>query len=137
MHLFFRLDDGNFIAFFDEPDISTEQHFARKDSFDVHIAFATDNLQELLRWQQYISHQGKTCLGPIDHGFVSSVYMYDPNGLQVEITCENSEYQQIIRAESESAHESIKQWTEKTRTLKEQRFSSVAIDKRGSTFYER
>ncbi len=131
LHLFFELADGNFIAFFDEPGLSTEEHFVRKDSFDAHIAFETENLEELLKWQQHINEKGKTCLGPVDHGFVSSVYMYDPNGWQIEITCKNPAYQDIMLKEANTSREELARWTEKTRPLKVEKFGAKTLDKRG------
>lgn len=131
MHLFFELGDGNFIAFFDEPETATDEHFLRKHSFDVHIALEAESEEALLAWQSRINAMGKTCLGPVDHGFVKSVYMYDPNGLQVEITCKTDDYADIMTADAAVAHDQLTQWTAKTRADKESRFGADALDQRG------
>ena len=39
MHLFFRLEDGNFIAFFDAPDSVRPDHFKKQSGFNRHLAF--------------------------------------------------------------------------------------------------
>ena len=131
MHLFFELGDGNFIAFFDEPESAAPEQFLRKDSFDVHIALEVESHEALLAWQARINAAGKTCLGPVDHDFVKSVYMYDPNGLQVEITCKSADYDEIMAADAASAQHHLTQWTSMTRADKEARFGAEALDMRG------
>ncbi len=131
MHLFFELGDGNYIAFFDAPDSARPEHFERKDGFDVHIAFEAESEEDMLAWQEHINESGKTCLGPIDHGFVKSVYMYDPNGLQVEITSKAKNYREIMAEEEAHAESLMKEWTERTRAQKEALFGAAALDRRG------
>jgi catechol 2,3-dioxygenase-like lactoylglutathione lyase family enzyme len=130
MHLFFQLGDGSFIAFFDEPDRATPESFARKDSFDVHLALEAESEEAMLAWQKRIAAAGKTCLGPIDHGFVRSVYMYDPNGIQVEITCKAPRYTEILADEAALVEQIMATWTAKTRAQKERIFGAAALDKR-------
>jgi len=131
MHLFFEMGDGNFIAFFDEPDTATPEKFLRKDSFDVHIALEAASYEDMIAWQEHINRSGKTCLGPIDHGFVKSVYMYDPNGIQVEITSKVTDYHAIMAEEASHADELMRQWSDKTRDQKVELFGAKAVDKRG------
>ncbi len=131
MHLFFQMGDGNFLAFFDEPDRATSESFGRKDSFDVHIALEAESYEDMIAWQQRINQSGKTCLGPIDHGFVKSVYMYDPNGIQVEITSKSPDYEAILGEEQKHVDEIMNGWTRKTRAQKVELFGEEAIDKRG------
>lgn len=131
MHLFFQMGDGNFIAFFDEPDRATTESFDRKDSFDMHIALEAESYEEMIAWQERINSKGKSCLGPIDHGFVRSVYMYDPNGIQVEITSKAPDYEPILVEEQEHVEEIMDNWTKKTRAQKIEIFGAEAIDKRG------
>ena len=46
-----------------------------------------------------------------DHGFVKSIYFFDPNGIRLEITCEviGEKERQTHR---EEAHAALKAWTE-------------------------
>ena len=133
MHLFFEMPDGNYLAFFDDPDVAEEQHFMRKDSFDVHIALEAENETALIAWQKHIAQMGKTCIGPIDHGFVKSMYMYDPNGLQVEITCRVDNYSEIMGDMQSTVKNQINAWTRKTRDKKIEKFGAAKIDKRGTS----
>lgn len=132
MHLFFKLGDGSFLAFFDEPDRATPDHFERKDSFDVHIALEAGSYEEMLAWQERINRSGKSCLGPIDHGFVRSVYMYDPNGLQVEITSKAPDYDAILAEEGRIVDDVMRDWTARTRAKKLALFGEEALDRRGN-----
>ena len=130
MHLFFALGDGNFIAFFDDPDHAAPDWFERKHSFDMHIAFEVPRMKDLMAWQGEINRKGVTCLGPVDHGFVHSVYMYDPNGIQVEITCKDKKYDEIMADERRQSDTHLSAWTQATRPMKLDRFGAAALDRR-------
>lgn len=131
MHLFFQMGDENFIAFFDVPDDVEEKMFIARHGFDQHLAFEVDTMEELKAWRRKINKAGRPCFGPIDHGFIHSIYMYDPNGVQVEITVRDARYDQILESDAASAHQVLKQWTEKTRAVKEERLGADAINMRG------
>lgn len=132
MHLFFEMGDNNFVAFFDSPDDNiNESTFIARHGFDLHIAFECDTLEELKAWRRRINKMGRPCFGPIDHGFIHSIYMYDPNGIQVEITLKDAKYAAICAHETENARDILKAWTEKTRERKLQKFGANALDLRG------
>lgn len=131
MHLFFKMGDGNFIAFFDAPEITEVEWLKRKHSFVMHVAFEVDDEEAMLAWQKEINAKGVSCLGPVDHGFVKSVYMYDPNGIQVEITCKTDRYDELMGHEKQESRENIIEWTRLKRAQKEAKFSVAALDKRG------
>ncbi len=130
MHLFFEMGNGDFIAFFDEPEGATAEQFVRQHSFNVHLAFECNGEDDLLEWQRQINAKGVSCLGPVDHGFVKSVYMYDPNGLQVEITTRTADYDKIIAHEHAHALENIELWAKRSRAAKVAKFGAEAIDRR-------
>ncbi len=131
MHLFFQTGDGNFIAFFDVPDDVEEKMFIARHGFDQHIAFEVDTMEQLKAWRRRINKMGRPCFGPIDHGFIHSIYMYDPNGVQVELTVRDEKYDQILEQDAKVARQVLKDWTEKTRPLKVERLGEAAIDLRG------
>lgn len=129
MHLFFELGNGELVAFFDQPETADEGKFAKAHSFDRHLALEVADEAVLLAWQKRINDAGVTCLGPIDHGFVKSIYMYDPNGLQVELTCRTSAYEEEMSSPAR-ARASMAEWAKRTRALKERLFGAAAIDRR-------
>ncbi|HSW13483.1 MAG TPA: VOC family protein [Solimonas sp.] len=130
MHLFFQLGNGGFVAFFDQPETAKPEHFVKADSFDRHLAFEVADEAALRAWQKRINAAGVTCLGPVDHDFVKSVYMYDPNGLQVELTIRTAKHDIIIEEERRHAHEVLRNWGERTRAEKEAKFGAESIDMR-------
>lgn len=131
MHLFFRMKNGEYIAFFDAPGTAKEESFARKDSFDVHWAFEVESEEDLIAMRDRIRSHGITAHGPIDHHFVRSIYMYDPNGLQVELTYRMAEHDRILDGEQATFPDTLARWTERTRAIKEAKFGAEAIDQRG------
>jgi catechol 2,3-dioxygenase-like lactoylglutathione lyase family enzyme len=131
MHLFFQTTDGNFIAFFDVPDDADEKMFIARHGFDQHIAFEVDSMEQLKAWRRHINKMGRPCFGPIDHGFVHSIYMYDPNGVQVELTVKDVNYESIMAEEASHSRDIVKAWTEKTRAQKLERMGAEALDQRG------
>jgi catechol 2,3-dioxygenase-like lactoylglutathione lyase family enzyme len=118
VHIFFRLPDGNFIAFFDAPDSATPAHFRPGHGFDRHIAFEAGSLERLGAWKARLDAAGVPCFGPIDHHFVQSLYMWDPNGLQVEITARAADHDPILEAEAASARDILAEWTARTAAAK-------------------
>lgn len=130
MHLFFELGNGEYVAFFDEPHGAKAENFQRAHSFDRHLALEVADEQQLLAWQKRINSLGVSCLGPLDHGFVKSVYMYDPNGLQVELTCRTSAFASTMAAEAATAREVLAAWSERTREVKNEKFGAAAVAQR-------
>lgn len=131
MHLFFQMGDGNFIAFFDAPDDVDESLFRPRHGFDLHLAFEVDTLEELKAWRRRINQAGRPCFGPIDHELIHSIYMYDPNGIQMEITIRDSNYDDFVAKDAAAAHQVLAQWTEKTRARKLEKLGAEALEQRG------
>jgi catechol 2,3-dioxygenase-like lactoylglutathione lyase family enzyme len=130
MHIFFEMADGNYVAFFDEPGASSPADFEQKDGFVLHLAFECENEAALLEWQKRINDMGVECLGPLDHDFVKSVYMFDPNGIQVEITCKPENGIQIMDDMTKIARDELKKWIDKTRPMKEEIYGADMLENR-------
>lgn len=131
MHLFFQLPDGNFIAFFDEPEKIDPKWFEMKHGFDMHYAFEAESEEAMLAMRDRMKAAGVQVFGPIDHGFVRSVYMYDPNGIQMEFTCKTPRHDEIMAEEKGHAHEAIAEWSRRTREVKLAKFGEEALSRRG------
>lgn len=92
LHLFFQMDDGSTLAFFESPSMgppSAPSHPA----YDVfnHTALAASTTEEVDAWTERLRENGVEVLGPIDHGIIYSIYFHDPNGLRLEITTTTDE----------------------------------------------
>ena len=111
MHLFFELRDGNYVAFFDEPGRASDDKFKMKHGFDLHFAMETDSMEELAAYKAKLDAAGVPAFGPIDHHFCHSIYFYDPNGLNVEITVRDPNHDAIMAEESAGAKQVIADWS--------------------------
>jgi catechol 2,3-dioxygenase-like lactoylglutathione lyase family enzyme len=131
MHLFFQMGDGNFVAFFDAPHDAEDAMFEPKGGYDLHLAFECRNMDELKAWEDRINAMGVPCGPAIDHGFVRSLYMYDPNGLQVEITTKTDAYDTVLAEEHAQVDAVMKDWSERSRTTKEKAFGTERTEARG------
>ncbi len=111
VHLFFALGDGNFLAFFDAPDSATPAHFTLVHGFDRHVAFEAPDATALHDWQARLNAAGVPCFGPIDHGFVQSIYFADPNGLPLEITLRAAGHDAMMADELATNRTALAEWT--------------------------
>lgn len=114
LHIFFGLPDGNFIAFFDAPDSARPEQFRPAHGFDRHVAFEAESIGQLNEWKVRLEAKGVPCFGPIDHHFVRSIYTWDPNGLQVEITARTGGHDSILESEAARARQVLAEWTART-----------------------
>jgi hypothetical protein len=51
------------------------------------VSFHVDDFDELLAMRDRIRSKGVQVFGPIDHGFVQSIYFEGPEGLNLELSC--------------------------------------------------
>ena len=75
--------DASFMAFFDDPD--TPFNFKEQRDFDLHIALKVDK-DHLHAMHARGTTEGRHVRGPVDHGFIHSIYFRDPNGYVVELS---------------------------------------------------
>jgi catechol 2,3-dioxygenase-like lactoylglutathione lyase family enzyme len=111
MHLFFEMPDGNYVAFFDEPGRASDDKFKMKHGFDLHLAFETPDMAGIEAWKTKLDAASVPHFGPIDHHFCHSIYFYDPNGLQLEITTRDLRHDEIMAEEGGKAREVIAAWS--------------------------
>jgi len=114
MHLFFRMGDGRFVAFFDLPDHPKPELFRPSSGFNRHLALEVADNAALEAGKVRLQEAGLTVEGPIDHGFVRSIYTYDPNGIQVELTCRDTNHDSFLAAEATHARAAIDGWARGT-----------------------
>lgn len=88
LHTFFQMANGACLAFFEAPDQPFE--FKKQHDFDLHIALQVD-AETLVRMLTKGKDEGREVRGPVDHGFIHSIYFRDPNGYVVELTTPTGE----------------------------------------------
>lgn len=90
-HYFFEIAQGFFIAFFEWPNV---EPVPEKDHgypvsgpavFD-HVSFALEREEELWELKAKLGAAGFWVSEIIDHGFIYSLYSFDPNGIPVEFS---------------------------------------------------
>lgn len=94
-HGFVELSPDSYVAFVQHPDNGKEIEFgvshANGSGGDVrggamqHIALHVDTLDEVLEMRDRLRSKGVQVFGPIDHGFIQSVYFEGPEGLNLEV----------------------------------------------------
>jgi len=87
-HIFFRMQDGSTIAFFEAPGLPPRAPVTHPayDIFD-HIALQAKDSADVIRWYEWLRANDIEVVGPVDHkGLIFSIYFHDPNGLRLEIT---------------------------------------------------
>ena len=87
-HIFFSMQDGSTIAFFEAPGLPVRPKSTHPayDVFD-HIALQARDREEVDRWAGWLRQNEVSLIGPTDHkGMIYSIYFHDPNGIRLEIT---------------------------------------------------
>jgi catechol 2,3-dioxygenase-like lactoylglutathione lyase family enzyme len=90
-HYFFQISETDLIAFFEWPEVEPgdEKEHGRPVSgpfiFD-HVSFGVDTEEDLWRIKDSISAAGFYVSEVINHGFIHSIYAYDPNGIPIEFS---------------------------------------------------
>ena len=83
------MEDGSSIAFFDLGDGLGAK--TDTDEWVIHFAMKVANEEELVAAKEHLETNGIGVIGPTDHGFIQSIYFFDPNGLRLEITYDTGE----------------------------------------------
>jgi catechol 2,3-dioxygenase-like lactoylglutathione lyase family enzyme len=96
-HAFVELSGDSYIAFVDHPDNSAAIDYGVTHAGDPggpvaggaiqHVALHVDTFDEVLALRDRIRSRGVQVLGPIDHGFIQSMYFAGPEGLTLEVCC--------------------------------------------------
>lgn len=88
---FFQICPGAMIAFFEWPSV---RPIPEKDhgtptkgpfAFD-HVAFALNDTEELWKIKSRLEEAGFWVSEAMDHGFIHSIYAFDPNGIPLEFS---------------------------------------------------
>ena len=85
MHMFFRMDDGAYVAFFELPESPPmgRDRAPRRGCSTSRCACPTR--RRWCRCKARIESHGIEVLGPVDHGMCKSIYFFDPNGHRLEL----------------------------------------------------
>ena len=121
-HLFFRLQDGSFIAFFDLGDDQAAQPSPNTPSWVNHIAFRVNSSDELEAMKARLLAHDVEVIGVVDHHIFKSIYFFDPNGVRLELSAQVANEFQMLE-ESKTAHARLDEWTARKTQWRRQRAS--------------
>ncbi|MFA5703635.1 MAG: VOC family protein [Advenella sp.] len=119
VHLFFRLDDGSTIAFFDLGDDQTALPSPNTPAWVNHLALKVESLEVLERAKAKLEAAGIQVLGITNHGFVQSIYFFDPNGIRLELTVDMKP-ENLSKEKLQSVHEQLDSWTREKALIRQQ-----------------
>lgn len=107
-HVFFEMGDGSWVAFF---DVGKEEHVAQEANPDwaQHLALEVGSVDELEAAKARLEAHGIDVLGPVDHGFIRSIYFYDPSGHRLELATRTYDDGDLDRFAAE-ASEILDEW---------------------------
>lgn len=85
-HIFFAMEDGSWLGFFDLLDDKASIPDPDTPSWVTHLALRVDSRETLLAMKLRLEEHGIEVLGVVDHKIFDSIYFFDPNGIRLELT---------------------------------------------------
>ena len=88
IHIFFQLEDGSCIAFFELPNDqgSVSGRDPETPGWVQHFAFRVQDMDTLLKAKEDLIAKGVDVIGPVNHDdFLQSIYFFDPSGHRLEL----------------------------------------------------
>ena len=113
-HIFFRMADGSYLAFFDLGDDEAALPSPNTPSWVDHIALRVDSRQALHTAKEKLEAAGIEVLGITDHHIIESIYFFDPNGIRLELTVPTASDAETA-AHARDAHSALTEWTREKR----------------------
>jgi glyoxylase I family protein len=109
-HFFFEMGDGSSIAFFDYPDMfDGEPPFTVSTVYHHHIAVNLDSRESVEYFGKKLSSEGYEGTY-VDHGTFHSLYLRDPNGMNLELTYVPPLAEDYNLRAEKTAHEELNAW---------------------------
>ncbi len=90
-HYFFQISENDMIAFFEwegvEPIEEVDHGHPRQGPFVFdHVSFGLEKEEDLWKLKDKLAAAGFWVSEIIDHGFIHSLYSFDPNGIPIEFS---------------------------------------------------
>lgn len=116
VHIFFRMRDGSFVAFFDIGDGRSTAPDPATPDWVNHFAMDVDSAEEVRAAKARLEAAGVKVIGVTDHGWLQSIYFFDPNGYRMEITYRSKGQEYLEECETK-ARPRLEAWTAEKRKL--------------------
>jgi len=114
-HCFFELEDGSALAFFQFAEERDQTLFGPQmpETPFVHIALNVDeSTQNAIAGRIEKAGYRAPETFVLEHGYCRSLYIKDPNGMIVELTCDKdaANAAELVKARRDTAHSTLKRW---------------------------
>ncbi|WP_226358419.1 VOC family protein [Pseudonocardia sp. ICBG601] len=107
LHTFYGLSDGGCVAFFEVDGLPAPQPDG-VPTWIRHLALDVSSVEELHEWREHLLRHEVEPVGVVDHdGTWLSLYVFDPNGVRIELTVQTRELGEPDRVEG---LESLQRW---------------------------
>jgi len=110
VHIFFRMGDNSYMAFFDLGDGTAALPSPNTPAWVNHIALEVASEAALQAAKARLEAAGVEILGITDHEIIRSIYFFDPNGLRLELTTRTASDEEMAEAAKE-VHSALTSWT--------------------------
>jgi len=113
VHIFFELEDGSSIAFFECPKDPGDIKDMVSPDWIQHFAFEVESVEVLMRAKEDLQAKGLNVVGPTNHDdFITSIYFFDPSGHRLELTTRTCRDPARLQSFVDEAPEVLALWSE-------------------------
>lgn len=103
VHIFFEMEDGSSIAFFECPNDAGNMKDLDSPDWIQHFAFEVESVDALLSAKEMLQRMGLSVVGPTNHDdFILSIYFFDPSGHRLELTARTCDADRLRAFEEEA-----------------------------------
>jgi catechol-2,3-dioxygenase len=114
IHIFFKLGDGSFLAFFEIAGYEDEKPDPNTPLWVKHISFEVPSMEHLLAMKKRLQENKIDCRGPKDHHICQSLYFEDPDGHRLEIAV-RTEQPDTWQKLAQEAPANLAEWNDRKR----------------------
>lgn len=115
-HLFFEMEDGSHVAFFEVPEAKQMGFDPNTPDWVQHLALRVGSLDDLEAAKRRLEGVGVEVLGPVDHHICQSIYFRDPSGHRLELACP-TQTEEMVEALNDAAGPMLERWHETKRAV--------------------
>lgn len=123
-HVFFRMLDGSFVAFFDLGDDVAAHPSPNTPPWVNHLALRVESVEALAGIKVRLEAEGVPVIGVTDHHIFKSIYFFDPNGIRLELTAQVAGQDEMLE-QSKSVHARLAAWTQRKEQWRAERQASA------------
>jgi glyoxylase I family protein len=101
-HIFFQMQDGGCLAFFDLLDDTGCALDPDTPTWVNHLAMNVDSRDRLVEAKERLEANRIEVLGIVDHKIFDSIYFFDPNGIRLELAFQTGTPERMAQLAAEA-----------------------------------